>query len=264
MLDGKPVYSEFTDSFHVTEWAVPMPGYEIRIGLDFGLTPAAVFVQQDVHGRWRAIDELVAYDMGITRFGEQLNAKIQADYAGYKFKVYGDPAGDQRAQTDERTPFMILRANGINAVPARTNDFNLRREAVAVPLMRIIDGKPGLAIHPRCRQLRKGMAGKYCYRRVQIIGDDRYHDKPDKGPYSHVCEALQYVMLEFGSNPTLSKAQQQAGPGFFVAGGGDQSPYNARIWTPAMETIWRPPGHWPHNLPPQDDPHYPAEYARAA
>lgn len=267
VLDGKAVYPEFTDSFHVTDWAMPMPGYEIRIGLDFGLTPAAVFVQQDVHGRWRAIDELVAYDMGITRFSEQLNAKIQADYAGYSFKIYGDPAGDQRAQTDERTPFMILRANGLEASPARTNDFNLRREAVATPLMRIIDGKPGLAIHPRCRQLRKGMAGKYCYRRVQIIGDDRYHDKPDKGPYSHVCEALQYVMLEFGSNPTLSKAQQQAGPGFFVAGGGNISPFNSRIWTPGgaqAENIWRPPGHWPENLPPHDDPHYPAEYRRAA
>ncbi len=102
-------------------------------------------------------------------------------------------------------------------MPARTNDFNLRREAVAQPLMRIIQGRPGLAISPKCRQLRKGMGGKYCYRRVQIVGDDRYHDKPDKGMYSHVCEALQYVMLEFGSNPTLSKTQQQLGPVNFQA-----------------------------------------------
>jgi hypothetical protein len=52
------------------------------------------------------------------------------------------------------------------------------------------------------------MAGKYCYRRVQVLGDERYHDKPDKGIYSHICEALQYVMIESGSNPSLSVAQQ--------------------------------------------------------
>lgn len=218
--DGKPVYPEYTDSFHCTDWAAPMPGAEIRVGIDFGLTPAAVFVQQDIHGRWRVIDELVTEDMGITRFGELLSAKMQGEYADYKFRFYGDPAGDQRAQTDERSPFMILNAQGITATAARTNDFNVRREAVATPLMRIVDGKPGLAIHPKCRQLRKGMGGKYCYRRVQVVGDERYHDKPDKGMYSHVCEALQYVMLEFGSNPTLTRAQQAGVVSSFIAGSG--------------------------------------------
>ncbi|MCH7511778.1 MAG: TerL [Chloroflexi bacterium] len=230
--DGKPVYPEFTDSFHVTEWATPLPGVEIRVGLDFGLTPACVFLQQDVTGRWRAIDELCSEDMGIGRFSQLLNSKMQAEYRDFKFSFFGDPAGDQRAQTDERTPFMILAANGISAIPARTNDFNLRREAVADPLMRIIDGKPQLAIHPKCRQLRKGMAGKYCYKRVQIIGDERYHDKPDKGIYSHVCEALQYVMLESGSNPTLSLAQQRNPPQPFVVAP-NWSPFDSRVWVPA-------------------------------
>ena len=134
---------------------------EIRVGSDFGLTPAAAFVQRDVNGRWRVIDELCAYDMGISRFAELLNTKIQSDYPGYQFAFFGDPAGDTRAETDENTPFKILRAKGIQAIPARTNDFNLRREAVAEPLMRIIDGKPQLSIHPKCRQLRKGIAGQY-------------------------------------------------------------------------------------------------------
>jgi hypothetical protein len=224
--DGRPVYSEYTDSFHCTDWAQRLGGIEIRVGLDFGLTPAAVFVQRDQFGRWRAIDELVSDSMGITRFAELLNEKMQAEYAGFQFKFYGDPAGDQRMQTDEQTVFKVLAANGIIATPARTNDFNLRREAVAQPLMRIIEGKPGLAIHPRCKNLRKGMGGKYCYRRVQIVGDDRYHDKPDKGMYSHVCEALQYVMMEFGSNPTLSRTQQQLGTVGFQATQ-DWSPFDA-------------------------------------
>lgn len=228
VLDGRPVWSEYTDSFHCTDWAERLPETEIRVGLDFGLTPAAVFIQRDGRGRWRVIDELVSEDMGITRFADLLTAKCQADYGGHLFRFFGDPAGEQRAQTDERTCFDILRSKGILAVPARTNDFTLRREAVAIPLMQIIDGKPGLAIHPRCRQLRKGMAGKYCYRRVQVVGDERYHDKPDKGIYSHVCEALQYGMLESGSNPKMTAGQQQAGlQGFVVPSG--WSPYDAMV-----------------------------------
>lgn len=234
VLDGKPVYPEFTDSFHVTDWATPLPGVEIRVGIDFGLTPAAAFVQRDVLGRWRVIDELCAVDMGISRFADLLNAKIQSEYAGFNFAFYGDPAGDQRAQTDEKTPFMILRAKGIQCLPARTNDFNLRREAVAEPLMRIIEGKPLLSIHPKCRQLRKGMAGKYNYRRIQVVGDERYHDKPDKGIYSHICEALQYVMIESGSNPTLSVAQQKNPTQPFVATV-DFNPFDSRTLAPAME-----------------------------
>lgn len=237
--DGRPVYSEWTDSFHCTEWAQPLPNAEILVGMDFGLTPAAAFTQQDIHGRWRVIDELVSENMGATRFAELLNEKIQKDYPGYKFRFVGDPAGDQRAPTDEKTPFKILQANGIAAHPARTNDFNLRRDAVAVPLMRIIDGKPQLAVHPKCRQLRKGMGGKYCYRRVQIIGDERYHDKPDKGMYSHVCEALQYAMLESGSNPILSRAQQQNPPATFIAPA-EWSPFQSRVWTPAFRGLILP------------------------
>ena len=99
--------------------------------------------------------------------------------------------------------------------------------------MRIIDGKPQLSIHPKCRQLRKGMAGKYCYRRVQIIGDERYHDKPDKGIYSHICEALQYVMIESGSNPTLSIAQQKSPTQPFIVVP-DWSPFDTRLWVPEM------------------------------
>ena len=241
VMDGKPVYSEYTDSFHCTDWARPMPGVEIRVGMDFGLTPAAVFVQQDARGRWRAIDELATEDMGAVRFAELLNAKIQGEYSGYSFRFFGDPAGDQRAQTDEQTPFKILAANGIHASPARSNDFNIRREAVAQPLMRIIDGKPGLSISPKCKALRKGMAGKYCYRRVQVLGDERYHDKPDKGAYSHVCEALQYVMLEFGSNPTMSRTQQTIGTTTFQSQE-IWSPFDSFAWVPTMSAngLWLP------------------------
>ena len=52
------------------------------------------------------------------------------------------PAGDIRAQTDETTPFQMLRAKGIPGHAAATDDSIKRREAVAGPLTRLVDGAP--------------------------------------------------------------------------------------------------------------------------
>jgi hypothetical protein len=210
VLEGKPVYPEYTDGLHC--WKEPLeaiPGATIYIGIDFGLTPAAVFAQKTVQGRWHWFDELVTEDMGAVRFGELLKAKMLGEYKDFQFDIYGDPAGDQRSQTDERTPFQILNTMGIPAKPAPSNDMTLRREAVAVPLSRIIDGKPGLIISPTCKTLRKGMQGGYSYKRMQIAGEtERYHDKPDKNKYSHVCEAGQYLMLGAGEGRMLIKGDE--------------------------------------------------------
>ena len=65
-------------------------------------------------------------------------------------------------------------------------------------MTRLIDGKPGILIHKRCKVLRAGLAGKWVYRRLQVVGSERYADKPDKGKYSHVCDALGYYNLGSG------------------------------------------------------------------
>lgn len=203
--DGKPVYPEFKDSLHVREFDL-MPGWPVYVGIDFGLTPAAVFGQRSPMGQWRWVDELVTEDMGAMRFAELLRARMHERFPGMEFgAITGDPAGEGRAQTDETTPFQILQAAGIAARPAPTNDFLKRRESVAMCLSRLIDGEPGLIVHPRCRFLRKAMAGGYHYRRVQVSGEERYRDQPDKGAYSHVAEAGQYMLVGAGEARTLVK-----------------------------------------------------------
>jgi hypothetical protein len=74
-------------------------------------------------------------------------------------------------------------------------------------LSRLIDGEPGLIVHPRCRILRKAMAGGYHYRRVQVTGEERYRDQPDKNSYSHVAEAGQYMLVGAGEAKTLVKRE---------------------------------------------------------
>lgn len=203
--DGKPVYPEYRDSLHCQAFDL-VHGWPIYVGIDFGLTPAAVFGQRSPMGQWRWHSELVTEDMGAKRFAELLRQAMHERYPGFHFgAITGDPAGEGRAQTDETTPFQILRAANIQANPAPTNDFTKRRESVVACLSRLIDGQPGLMIHPQCVQLRKGMAGGYNYKRIQVSGEERYRDVPDKGMYSHVCEAGQYMLVGAGEARTLVK-----------------------------------------------------------
>jgi len=200
VMDGKPVYPEYKDDVHSTLDPIEVPyGTTILVGIDFGLTPAAVFGFETAAGRWIIFDELVAEDMGADNFSKLLNKKCNKEYPGYLIEFHGDPAGDQRAQTDEITPFQILSKNGINAIPTYTNDFIIRREAAAGPMQRMdFAGNPGLLIGPKAIMYRKALAGGYKYKRMAVSGQERYQDKPDKGRYSHVAEAGQYLMLGGG------------------------------------------------------------------
>jgi hypothetical protein len=130
----------------------------------------------------------------------------------------GDPAGGSRSQTDERSCLDIVRAKtGIAARPAPTNAFTPRREAVAGALSRLIDGKPGLIVSPACKVLRKGFAGGYRFKRVEVVGDERYHDAPDKNPYSHVHDALQYALSGGGEAMAVTRRQVEGTSGPIVA-----------------------------------------------
>ena len=195
--DGKPGYNMFRSDVHVAKEEIPVAdGLPLFIGLDFGLTPAAVFGQK-VRGRWLILQEIVAFDMGIVRFAELLRAEIATRYANCEVNIFGDPAGDFRAQTDESTPFQILRGAGLKARPTHSNDVALRLESVSQPLQRMVDGQSGVLVDLRCKELIKGFEGGYHYRRMQVSGE-RYEDKPAKDRFSHIHDALQYLMLGSG------------------------------------------------------------------
>lgn len=202
--DGKPVYPEFFDGLHVSQEVLePVKGLPVYIGIDFGLNPAAIFCQRQVNGGWTWFDELVTDGMGIENFSKLLRPKLNM-LTNHKIYIYGDPAGNTRSQNDEKTCYQILEANGIIASPAPSNVFTLRREAVASALKRLIDGKPGLIISPKCQVVRKAMSGGYCFRRLNVSGAERFSDEPNKNQYSHVAEAGQYAMLGAGEGEVIT------------------------------------------------------------
>ncbi|MEB3492826.1 TerL [Pasteurella multocida] len=206
---GKPVFIDhFNKELHVSkEKLVPVKSWETFIGLDFGLTPAAIIGQIAPIGQLRIVDEVVATGMGIERFiTEQLSPLLRSKYADCNIRVIGDPAGVQRAQTDERTCFQLLEEYGFNAQPADTNNTTARLEAVRWWLSRLVGrGQPAMLISPHCKTLIKGYETGYAYRQLNVSGEERYTETPDKNRYSHPHDANQYLCL--GAMPTMFKQQ---------------------------------------------------------
>ena len=66
--EGKMVYEGFTEKTHLANAPLEtIPHHEILIGMDFGLTPAAIFCQRLPNSRWLILRELVAGDMAAKR-----------------------------------------------------------------------------------------------------------------------------------------------------------------------------------------------------
>lgn len=215
--DGKPVVPEYRDGVHCQPFELDR-NLPLIVGADFGLTPAAVIGQRARNGQIRWRHELVTEDMGAKKFAGELRRFLAERLKDFEFdRMVGDPSGDSRSQTDETTVFQILRSEGLPFVPAATNDFTIRRDAVGHAFSRLIDGEPACIIHPDCAVLRKGLMGGYRMRRLQVAGAERFEDKPEKNRFSHVCEAQQYGMLALGEGRVvlhrpdrLSRAPQRA------------------------------------------------------
>lgn len=202
--DGRPVHPDYREDVNVSDEDLePIPRVPLIVGMDFGLTPAAVIGQVTPRGQVRILEELVTESMGAERFGAELLRLIRRRFKRVDLieRWTGDPSGDSRAQTDEKTVFDILRALGIPAQRAYTNDLGDRIDAVNQAIATMVGGEPGLLLSPRCHVLRRALGGGYRYRRMLVSGHDRYEDKPDKNngnEFSHVAEALQYMLLGAG------------------------------------------------------------------
>lgn len=214
--DGKPVFPMFDDREHVLQEDVKPRLGAVYVGVDFGRTPAAVFGQQMPDGQWVILDEIVTEDVGAEEFADVLATRLRRDYRRNTIKAWGDPAGDDRTQVDDRTPLKVLRAAGIPIVkcpfPGKRNDVVLRLEAVSRNLLRrTMTKKPRLVLGPRAATLRKALTAGYKYKRLQISGENRYKDVPDKNKYSHVADALQYLLVGAGeAREVISSANQTA------------------------------------------------------
>ena len=209
VFQGKPVYERsFSKDFHCSDAPLVFdPTCPIRIGIDFGRTPAAVILQKTSDSQWQMLRELCARGMGAKRFAgilRQLLTHIAVN-AGCTFSdldivAWGDPRGDDATQSDDNTPILMIQTHAkIPCFPAPSNDPVLRIEAVENVLDRSERGNPGLLIDPSCSVIKRGFENGYHYKMVARAGEGaRFEPNPEKNRYSHPHDALQYVLLGEG------------------------------------------------------------------
>lgn len=207
-LSGKPVFRAFSTDLHVVSSLNVLQGANVIIGVDAGLSPAAVIGQVDYSGRAIVHDALISDGMGALRFiREKLKPLIANKYAGMKIAVVIDPAAQQRAQTDERTVMDMFKNEGFSVKPARTNAIPARIAAVDQFLTRTVDGKSAFLVSKEGAQpLISALRGRYRYK-VNTKGE--VDESPEKShPWSDVADALQYFCLHADNGSSLGWATQ--------------------------------------------------------
>ena len=202
-LSGQPVFRAFDRDTHVAKQTlnhIKLQTHPLIIGMDFGLTPACTVNQVDAQGRLLTFADLVSDGMGILRFSrEKLKPLLANRFPGMNVLIIGDPAGQQRAQTDERSVFDILKQEGFRVIPAKSNSVVARINAVDKFLTRTVEGKPGHLIDPSCTHLVASLRGGYRYK---IRTNGEVDDKPEKNSHSHIADAHQYACLHADGNVT--------------------------------------------------------------
>lgn len=182
---GTPVYGLFSENVHVAKAHLQFnPALPLVIGMDAGLTPAAIFGQQDLHGRVLVLAEVTAENMGAKRFcREKILPMLNRRFAdATELMVCLDPAAGQRAQTDEETVQKVVKDQlKIPVVLAHSNLFEPRRDAVDHYLSALTEAGPSYLVDPRCKVLIRGFSTGY---RFDINRKGVKDDRPAKNMYS--------------------------------------------------------------------------------
>ncbi len=207
---GLPVYrSSFNRSMHIARAhydPLRTPAYPIVVGMDNGLTAAAVLIQPNVRGKLIVLDECfvpLGQTMGVERFLDNLLIPLlRRQYYGCRFIFRLDPACFDRQQYDEVTIAQGVQSKDHEFVVLKspTNDPEKRISAVEQALVRQIDGEGYLQINPQCKHLINAMEWGYKYA-ARRDGSPNTNNDPVKDIYSHVSDACQYGVLHFISPP---------------------------------------------------------------
>jgi hypothetical protein len=201
-LDGKPgimvvgrlVYNNFRREYHIAKESITWLGGELIMGWDnSGNCPACIVAQVPGARQIHILREYYSDRMGIVDFTNFVVHQINMEFRGAKDIIHwGDPAAN--AQYPKREGGFTSNAElmhdcGVDVLASEQN-FQPRVEAVDQMLARI----EGVLIDPSCTRLINGFLGGYCYPpNKSLMGE--FLPNVLKNKYSHVHDALQYLMV---------------------------------------------------------------------
>lgn len=208
---GHPVFrATFRREFHVSKTplaAISASLNPIVVGMDNGLTAAAVIGQMDPRGRLNILGESYVPE-GETMGVETFLDRLLVPYLQARFPVRAeqilfvlDPACYQRSQVNEATIAQAVSRRGYRAMPAATggsvDQVERRIAAVEGLLTRAIDGGPGMLFSSETPWLSKAMDYLYRNKKQSAGGSTAV---PEKNHASHIADALQYLCLFYNQN----------------------------------------------------------------
>ena len=195
---GKAYFGEFDLTRHVASKEMSIfSGRPVIRGWDFGLSPATLFAQWGPTGQLCVFHEIQSWDCGIRAHGAVVKSDSLSLFPGCRFVDYADPAGQQRAQTDERTCFQLLRTEfGFSLLPGPVSAVARSEGIRKLMTTTTPNGTPMMLIDPRCAWLVAALAGGYHRREV----GGRYTEDAVKDDYSHIVDCLGYIAAGLGGS----------------------------------------------------------------
>lgn len=102
---GKVMTPEWRDDVHLAPFGLrPVPGYDLVLCWDWGLTPTCLITQITPSGCWNFLDAFVGDGVGAYQLiRDNVKPWLQQYYRRYPLTHIGDPAGKHRDQSDSDT-----------------------------------------------------------------------------------------------------------------------------------------------------------------
>lgn len=207
LKNGKVVFPEFVRKRHVIDSKlvrIDPEGVPLYLAFDFGRTPVCVVAITTRTGRLVIVREICGENMAIsTLFDQSVRPTLRQAYPKCRvLGAWGDPAGADKGQNVELSPFGVLQQRGIEvSVPWDSrNKMEPRLEAVRRRLKTLdADGEAMLQISTDCPLIIRAFEETYIYENVRGQ-DDVVRELPTKshiGWVSDLMDACQYLCLGF-------------------------------------------------------------------
>ena len=177
------VYSNFDRAINVTEELASLDSVkELHLGIDFNVSPITASVGIKVADQMHVIDEISIMNSNTT----ELSQEIQRRYPNHKIFTYPDPAGKARKTSAAGgvTDFTILEQAGFRVIAPKAAPAVADRINEVQAMLCNTVGERRLFIHPRCKELIRGLDGM-TYKEGT--------SQPDKSlGLDHITDALGY------------------------------------------------------------------------